>query len=100
MAVAQKNNSKLIYDSAGAVQGADANTSLESLAPDILFIEGLATGTTCAVQVRPDETAIWYELAVVDGAVDADAIVYIDRRFNFVRTVRAGADDFKVFTQA
>jgi len=93
------NKAHLIYDSVGAISGVDANTSVEYAAPDMMFIEGLAAGTTISVQVRPTATASWYEMQLVDGATTADAIVYMNKKFNFTRTVRVGASPVKVFVQ-
>lgn len=91
-----------IYDPAAAepIQGADANESLIVRAPDIIAIEGMdgANLTSVTVQVRIHPDGEWHDYQEVDKS-KPNALLLFEITPNFVRVVRVGTDDFKVFAQ-
>ena len=84
-----------IYDPATGApyQGADANHSVVVHNPQGISIEGLATGTTIAVQYRLHGSGTWITRETVDGAVDTEKLLTFTGFENYVQLVRTGATD-------
>jgi hypothetical protein len=94
-----KRHAAILYDSANSLVGADANTSNIMTAPEWLGVSGLAAGTTVSVQVRLHPNGDWHEFSNIDGATDVKALIDLEGRFNYVRTVRTGPADLIVVAQ-
>lgn len=89
---------RVAYDTANAIYGADLNTSDVIIQPSALQFEALAAGTSIDIQARIDEAASWVSYQTIDST-NSPALVLFTTPIDYIRLVRTGAGDAKVFAQ-
>lgn len=93
--------SQCIYDTAAAIPvvGEDSDTSRVAVTPFHVQVDAIPVGTVVQLQCRVCEEAEW--VSIIDYTSEMTPTVYVfgHDRVNFVRTVRQGAGDVKVFIQ-
>ena len=94
----ERKESRLLYDSANTIYGADADTSRISRYPSQITVEDVPAATTATVQVRINSDAKWLEVTVIDNAA-LDGWVIFENPPNFCRVIRTGTGDFIVYDQ-
>jgi len=90
---------RLLYDPVNALHTPEQpDQSLVSVRPRFLAIEGMMAATTVTVQIKIHQQADWHDYQRVDNSVP-NAIIEFFHAPNYVRVIRSGDDDFKVFVQ-
>lgn len=92
-------DTRVIYDTSNNVYGASIDESSIVTQPSFLQIELVPSGTTLSVQAKIALDASWVEQASITNA-DGASILTFTNKFDFVRVVRTGTGNVKVFSQS
>ena len=92
-------NARIIYDTAGSIFGADANTSLVTNTPSAIQLDTIGATTTVKIQSRLHSTAAWKDEASYTSTDGVVLLTFAPKR-NYVRVFRsAGTGAVKAYAQ-
>lgn len=97
-----QRRAQLIYDPANSISGVDVNTSLVANNPSVLIAEGMvndASSISVEVWVKVHADGVWFLHTALDDALVNEALMFGIETFNFVKLVRVGTANFKVYVQ-
>lgn len=98
--VAIARNAFVCYDTANAVQGADADHSVIVCRPDYVQVDALPAETTAQVQARVHSAAAWVNVGTAITASDGNKLISFDPSPNYVQLVRSGTGAVKAYAQS
>ena len=92
-------SARIIYDTAGAIFGADTSTSLIINAPSAIQLDIIGVTTTVKIQSRLHTSAAWKDEGIYTS-VDGVVLLAFAVKRNYVRVIRsAGTGAVKVYAQ-
>jgi len=86
----QESPAYTILDTALAITGIDANTSLVASAPSIVQVSPTPAATSVVVQAKLTPLAPWVDIYTVAALTTVGSLYVLPAKYNFVQAVRTG----------
>lgn len=90
------NVAAVVLDTAGGIQGADADTSILVGAPQVIHIDAIPAGTSVLIKGRAHPSATYVTVRTYTDA-DTPAIYVFTEAITQVICTRSGVGDVKVY---